>query len=119
LLPDISYLHYQNIRYRDIKPENILIKGTNILFTDFGISFAGVDETKRTATSTQGTFKNEPPEAMGAQGQGETDEVRTRVGKKGDIWSLGCVFIGKLYASSRPSIFDSNNSDSRELIFPG
>ena len=34
----LAYLHGKNIRHKDIKLENILIKGKMVLFTDFGIS---------------------------------------------------------------------------------
>jgi hypothetical protein len=34
----LAYLHDQNIRHKDIKPQNILIYKANILFADFGLS---------------------------------------------------------------------------------
>lgn len=34
----LAYLHEQNIRHKDIKPQNILVDKANVLFSDFGLS---------------------------------------------------------------------------------
>jgi serine/threonine protein kinase len=34
----LQYLHQSQIRHRDVKPQNILVKGSTVLLTDFGIS---------------------------------------------------------------------------------
>lgn len=78
----LYYIHSVQIRHRDIKPENILVHGDNILFTDFGTSYHSEQDTRYTGTETPGTVKYMPPEASNKQ----------RFGRRGDIFSLGCVF---------------------------
>jgi serine/threonine protein kinase len=34
----LDFLHKDKIRHRDIKPQNILVKGSHVYLTDFGIS---------------------------------------------------------------------------------
>jgi serine/threonine protein kinase len=88
----INHLHNNNIRHRDIKPQNILVHGSRILLTDFGISFTSGKSTILTYTSTQGTERYQPPEA--------TDN--TRYGRRGDIFGLGCVFFEMAEVASKP-----------------
>ncbi|KAI1495752.1 kinase-like domain-containing protein [Biscogniauxia marginata] len=81
----LAYLHYTaEIRHKDIKPENILVKGNNIYLSDFGIAFdwseTGITTTrdemrKTTKYCSPELFKYEPRNS------------------KSDIWSLGCVFL--------------------------
>jgi serine/threonine protein kinase len=87
----MKYLH-NNIRHRDINPQNILVHSSNILLTDFGTSVIFDGSTILTYTSTRGTEKYQPPEANG----------NIRYGRRGDIFSLGCVFFDMAEAASRP-----------------
>ena len=88
----MKYLHNNNIRHRNIKPQNILAHSSNILPTDFGTSFIFDGSTILTYTSIRGTEKYQPPEANG----------NIRYGRRGDIFSLGCVFFEIAEAASRP-----------------
>ncbi len=96
----LEELHNRNIRHRDIKPQNILISGSNILLTDFGISFSIDGVTKVDLTTSTGTEKYEPPEAL--QASGDDTWARFRTGRLGDMFSLGWVIFEMLEALSRP-----------------
>ncbi|KAI2467333.1 kinase-like protein [Annulohypoxylon bovei var. microspora] len=81
----LAYLHYvENIRHKDIKPENILVMGNSVLLTDFGISLDW-SASGHTTTSQEKmkTAKYCAPEL-------DKGEPRN---SKSDIWSLGCVFL--------------------------
>jgi len=109
----LRHLHERHICHRDIKPQNILVGirspdmqiqeeplNRELYLADFGISFAHDGQTKTTLTTTIGTKKYEPPEALVEQ---DSDmPKRARIGRKGDIFSLGCVFLEILEAASHP-----------------
>jgi tRNA A-37 threonylcarbamoyl transferase component Bud32 len=50
----VHYLHSHNVRHKDIKPENILVKDTTVYITDFGTSSIWVNDASST---TEGTVK--------------------------------------------------------------
>jgi serine/threonine protein kinase len=112
LLGTICYLHSEGIRHRDIKPENILIHDTRIILTDFGISFpTGTTKhsnkwntTQPGTTTNVGTMKYLPPDAIiDSNKAGDQSGIINRVGKGGDIFSLGCVFWEMLELLWKPS----------------
>jgi serine/threonine protein kinase len=84
LVGALCYVHSRNIKHKDIKPENILIKGKTVLLTDFGISraFSTLDGSA-TIGPTSKDFRYCAREVF-------TEKTRNR---KSDIWSLGCVFL--------------------------
>ncbi|KAF7921467.1 uncharacterized protein EAE97_011256 [Botrytis byssoidea] len=80
----VSYIHSQNIRHKDIKPNNIICKGDQVYLTDFGSAHqfsAGV------TSSTEGSL-------VGITKMYSAPEVISddRRGRPADIYSLGCVF---------------------------
>jgi serine/threonine protein kinase len=80
----LQYLHQSKIRHRDVKPENILVKGANILWTDFGISLDW--ENMSRSTTTADSAKSPvycAPEVANSKPRNSSS----------DIWSLGCVFL--------------------------
>ncbi len=100
LMVTLRDLHATNIYHRDIKPDNILIYGSKILLTDFGISFCTDGKTKNFLTTTQGSYKYEPPESQVAN----DEESRWSIGKEGDVFSLGCVFYEMLLSIIPPAL---------------
>ncbi|KAI1210053.1 kinase-like protein [Annulohypoxylon truncatum] len=81
----LAHLHYvEHIRHKDIKPANILVKGNNVLLTDFGIS---LDWSTSLQTTTDEEKRKTPKYCAP-----EVHEDKPR-NSKSDIWSLGCVFL--------------------------
>lgn len=83
----MNFLHNAKIRHRDIKPQNILVKGSSVYFTDFGISLDW--ENLSRSTTTKDTAKSMlycAPEVARYEKRNTS----------ADIWSLGCVFLEML-----------------------
>lgn len=82
----LAYLHGHLIRHQDIKPSNILVRGDQIILTDFGNAKKFLDDSQAQVCD----FRNKltvtpmycPPEAMRSGLQGFT----------ADVFSLGCVY---------------------------
>jgi hypothetical protein len=81
----LHYLHQKKIRHEDLKPQNILIHGDNILLTDFGLSLDFSDDCVSTTTGNPSawTERYSSPELL-------KFEPRNRAS---DIYSLGCVIV--------------------------
>ena len=80
----LIYLHDQNIRHKDVKPQNILVSKGNILFTDFGLSRDfGDDIGSTTSGLTPASPRYCAPEVASYEARNTSS----------DVWSLGCVFL--------------------------
>ena len=81
----VSYLHRQRIRHRDLKPQNILVKGHGIFITDFGTALDWSKEGKETTMTINAPFTE----------QYMAPEVAKRAPRNSasDMWSLGIVFL--------------------------
>ncbi|KAF2143346.1 uncharacterized protein K452DRAFT_307490 [Aplosporella prunicola CBS 121167] len=92
------YLHKNHVRHKDIKPMNILVKGTNVYFTDFGTArqWEGEGDGSTSGLDTERTPRYCAPEV------GDRD----RRGKPSDIWSLGCVFLEMATVLNNESVID-------------
>ena len=86
----INYLHQNKIRHEDLKPQNILIHGNNILLTDFGFSLDFSEDSVSTTTGRPSawTVRYSAPEVLDS-------EPRNRAT---DIYSLGCVLVEMISA---------------------
>ncbi len=81
----LAYVHFMNIRHKDIKPANILIDNNNtVLLTDFNISN---DFDELTTSKTMG-----PARATWLYASPEVTREEPR-GRAADLWSLGCVML--------------------------
>jgi serum/glucocorticoid-regulated kinase 2 len=104
----LEHLHNQDIVYRDLKPENVLIdeKGY-IRITDFGLSRTGVKDASG-ARSICGTPEYLAPEIV----------LRLEYGKAVDWWTLGSIIYEMLvgappfYVESRPELFERIKFDN-------
>lgn len=81
----VQYLHVNRIRHKDLKPQNILVKGTKVLITDFGTALDWTDRSRATTTGNPGPYSAAyaAPEVADRENRSESS----------DIWSLGCVFL--------------------------
>ncbi|KAK1845423.1 dual specificity mitogen-activated protein kinase kinase 1 [Colletotrichum chrysophilum] len=80
----LAYIHSKNIRHKDIKPENILVKGDTVYLADFGTSKVCLDGHLTTnGEPKEGTPRYWAPEAG----------YHANRNRSSDIWSLGCVFL--------------------------
>jgi serine/threonine protein kinase len=79
----LQFLHDNNIRHKDVKPKNVLVHGSNILFTDFGLSRDADGMGSTTSGPTAKTVRYCAPEVF-ADGKRNSSS---------DLWSLGCIFL--------------------------
>lgn len=87
LASDLAFIHGRVIRLKDIKPENILVDGEEVIYADFGVAF----DASNCNTTTEGipfgfTRRYCAPEVM----------AQSPRNRKSDIFSLGCVYCDVL-----------------------
>lgn len=90
ILKALEYLHLNDIIHGDLKGSNVLLTNDaeQVKLCDFGNArkFTGIGESWNSITSMiNGTLAWMAPEAHGS-----------KLGKKSDIWSLGCLVIEML-----------------------
>ena len=97
LVSALAFAHEQQIRHKDIKPKNILVKGDQVYLTDFGIAvdFSTAD-VSYTEGDFQGTRRYQAPENTRGMSHG----------RAADMFSLGCVFSEMLTIFKHKSIGD-------------
>jgi serine/threonine protein kinase len=72
--------------YRDIKPQNVLLKGSNIYFADFDVSV------QRLHGKISGSFRSAHPGTQEYSAPEQDEDQDSYVGRAADIFSLGCIF---------------------------
>uniref|UniRef100_A0A7S3G7X5 Protein kinase domain-containing protein n=1 Tax=Palpitomonas bilix TaxID=652834 RepID=A0A7S3G7X5_9EUKA len=99
MLEAVNTLHHERVVHSDLKPANFLFVEGSLKLIDFGIAKAISDDTTNIARDSQvGTLNYMSPEAI--QGQGGSipgEKPRLKVGRKSDIWSLGCILYQMVY----------------------
>lgn len=102
----LQYLHNQDIIYRDIKPENLLVDHSGHLkLTDFGFA----KHIEERTNSMCGTLDYMAPEILMAKGHG----------KAADWWSLGILIYEMLSGCPPLSVDAGNGSHAMHLITAG
>ncbi|XP_055333703.1 uncharacterized protein LOC129585148 [Paramacrobiotus metropolitanus] len=104
LVDAITYLHEQCCVHRDIKGANILTTSLDANTCDLKIADLGdIKRLMKEATQTKevshekGTWAFMSPEMIkGEQTENEQCADRIKLGRRTDIWSLGCVIIEML-----------------------
>ena len=94
LILGIEYLHAQGVVHRDIKPDNCLITGDDVLkVVDFGVSEMFEKDSEMLTAKSAGSPAFLPPELCIAR-HGDVS------GKAADIWSMGvtlyCLKYGRI-----------------------
>lgn len=80
----LAFIHGKNIRHKDIKPKNVLVKGEKVYFADFGSSHVFTDDGHSTTTGPASGYTK-------AYCAPEVQQGNNR-NRKSDVFSLGCVF---------------------------
>jgi aurora kinase, other len=91
LLDGLEFLHKHKIAHQDIKPENILVNQSKLLYTDFGLSVKCLNNQ---ATTNCGTRQYAPPE-INSDGIPWNPFI-------GDIFSLGVTIYVMSYKQLIP-----------------
>ena len=95
----VCYLHASHILHGAIKPENILIKGGQVLLTDFGLSQRGLGEMVKGRSQWNPVYEYCAP------------ELRDKgISKETDVFSLGAVFLEMLIALDYSDKFETLKS---------
>ena len=85
----LDYAHQQGVVHRDIKPDNILLSGDEVLVADFGVARA-VSEVQEKLTAT-GIVVGTPTYMSPEQASGDKS-----IDGRSDIFALGCVLYEML-----------------------
>jgi serine/threonine protein kinase len=114
ILEGLHYLHQEGVVHRDIKLDNILIKGDHeygdVKIADFGLS-ALIQMNNRDynrTTSTKRKDFNGLPEMWGTASYFAPEVIDRNYGPQADMWSAGCILF-EMLSGTHP--FDAESED--------
>jgi serine/threonine protein kinase len=95
----LAYMHAHGVRHQDIKPSNIIHRGSHIFFTDFSSSSRfEVGNTTSTENPARTSQRYAAPEVL------RFTEGYTKHGRGTDVFALGAVFCEMLAVLRRHSV---------------
>ncbi len=108
----LDYAHQRNVVHRDIKPENILIQGSHVLVTDFGVARAISEAGSEPITL--------PGVALGTPAYMSPEQVTADGGIDGraDVYALGCVLFEMLAGQPPFTGKDARTILTRQVMDP-
>lgn len=111
LASGLAFMHKQDIRHKDIKPQNVLIHRGMVKYTDFGISFDYSEADRSTTTGP----------VLGLTRRYCAPEVATGASRnsKSDVFSLGCIYleiINVLYGCVHEDVLDGPFHQTLEKV---
>jgi len=97
MLRSVAAIHDMGVIHSDLKPGNFVLVEEHLKLIDFGISTSvGQDVTSVLKDSQAGTFNYMAPETV-RQDHLAGGQYCVKVGKKSDVWSLGCLLYHMVY----------------------
>ncbi|KXJ89027.1 hypothetical protein Micbo1qcDRAFT_177513 [Microdochium bolleyi] len=101
----VDYLHNNSVRkvqHKDIKPKNILVKGSTVYLTDFGTAQLW----HNTTMDDTGEIVTNPSLKFFSKRYAPIETITGTRTDASDMWSLGCVFVEMLTVLAGNSMSD-------------
>ncbi|KAK3780014.1 hypothetical protein RRG08_029710 [Elysia crispata] len=95
----VHAMHKEGVIHSDLKPPNFILVAGNVKLIDFGIANSiQQDSTSVLKDIKMGTPSYMSPEMLVVNTTGPVDKKpRYKVGKRSDVWSLGCILYQMVY----------------------
>ncbi|KAL0227941.1 hypothetical protein RCL1_004084 [Eukaryota sp. TZLM3-RCL] len=113
----VQIIHQNRIVHGDLKPANFMLVSGQLKLIDFGIAGTISSDTTNIHRNTlTGTLNYLAPEAIVGHSESTSDDVIMKVGRKSDIWSLGCILYQMIYG--RPPFDAYKNMYQKLRVIP-
>ncbi|XP_051920618.1 dual specificity protein kinase Ttk isoform X2 [Hippocampus zosterae] len=118
MLEAVQTIHKHGIVHGDLKPANFVIVNATLKLIDFGIASRMQPDVTSIMKDTQaGTLNYMPPEAI-KDTSSQHGKARSKIGPKGDVWSLGCILYYMTYRKSPFQSITNRISKMHAIINP-
>ncbi|XP_019748623.1 dual specificity protein kinase Ttk isoform X2 [Hippocampus comes] len=118
MLEAVQTIHKHGIVHGDLKPANFVIVNATLKLIDFGIASRIQPDVTSIMKDTQaGTLNYMPPEAI-KDTSSQHGKARSKIGPKGDVWSLGCILYCMTYRKSPFQSITNQISKMHAIINP-